>query len=574
MNLKSEIAKILNKNYSLNLSLQDITLENPPKAEFWDYALSCFALAKDLKKAPNMIAEEVKNLLSEITWISNISTIWGYVNFFASSEIFSETLKNVNLNPKSQKNETIIVDYIWTNLGKPLHIGHLCTPAVGQSLINLFRFQWYNVISDSHFWDWGLFGKLVAAYKLFWDRAELEKDPIEYLLALYVKFTADSENNPELEETARKEFRKLSDWDIENVQLWQEFVSYSLNAMNKILATIYVKPDFDIWESFYEWLNLPKLQNYPDLIHTMNDVMAEMLEKWVVTKNEDWSIGMIFPEETKLPSCVVQKRDWTNLYITSDLACIRYRIDHWKPAKIIYCVDVRQQTHFRQAFHIAKSTWSEELANTDLIHAYNWFIKLKEWAMSTRKWTIIRLGDLISEWFTRTKKILEEKWRNLSDENIHKIAVWAIKYSYLAQDREKDVVFDRDKALNFEGNSGPYIQYTFVRAKNILEKVDFDYSKFNSSKFDLTNFDKELIKKLSNFEKIIEDTSSKYKPHTLALYLFEVASLFSSFYVNVEKILEDENIDRRNFRLNIVNTTKNLLETWFEILAMKMPTEM
>jgi arginyl-tRNA synthetase len=203
----------------------------------------------------------------------------------------------------------------------------------------------------------------------------------------------------------------------------------------------------------------------------MKSIVAELIKKGIATKNDDGSVGVIFPEETKIPSCVLQKKDGTGLYLTSDLAAIKYRLTNgWNPSKIIYSVDVRQQLHLRQAITIAQMAWPELVKNTELFHAFNGFIKLKDGAMSTRKGTLIYLDKLIEEGFSRTKTIIEEKGQSLSDIDIEAISIGAIKYSYLAQDREKDVVFDWDKALSFEGNSGPYIQYSYVRAKNIVDK--------------------------------------------------------------------------------------------------------
>jgi len=202
----------------------------------------------------------------------------------------------------------------------------------------------------------------------------------------------------------------------------------------------------------------------------MQQVVAEMVAKKVVEKNEDGSIGAVFPAEAKLSSCVVQKRDGTNLYLTSDLATIKYRYENWKPSKILYCVDARQQLHFQQCFWLAKHTWGE-LDSVELSHVANGSIRLKEGAMSTRKGNVIFLDQLIEEGIERTTQAMQEKNREISPADLQKIAIGAIKYAYLSQDREKDVIFDWDKALSFEGNSGPYLQYTVVRSKKILEKV-------------------------------------------------------------------------------------------------------
>lgn len=288
----------------------------------------------------------------------------------------------------------------------------------------------------------------------------------------------------------------------------------------------------------------------------------------------------------KLSSCILQKKDGTGLYLTSDLAAIKYRLTNgWNPEKIIYSVDVRQQLHLKQAFTIAKMAWWEELGadKVELFHAFNGFIKLKEGAMSTRHGTVIFLEALIDEGNTRTAKILEEKWRvgdkALSKEDIQAITVGAIKYSYLAQDREKDVTFDWDKALNFEGNSWPYIQYAYVRGGKLIQDTKWKIQNFGTDNLEswilnLSSFDKSLIQTLARFKDIIEMTASTYKPHHLALYAYDLSVCFNSFYVHTPKILEEEDQDLKSFRLALVTVTADTLEKAFELLGIKMPSEM
>jgi arginyl-tRNA synthetase len=411
------------------------------------------------------------------------------------------------------------------------------------------------------------------------------------LLALYAKFhvswPADSFEDLEKmrlkwEEWARREFQYLS-WigiDLtdpeerkhheENVELWKRFTSISIAETEKKLDLLNVHATYNIGESFYEWLGLPRPngEDYPDLEYTMKDIVKELIEKWVATQNEDGSVGVVFPEEMKMPSCILQKKDGTGLYLTSDLAAIKYRLTNgWNPSKIIYSVDVRQQLHLKQAFTIAKMAWPELTKDVEFTHAWNGFIKLKEWAMSTRHGTVIFLEALIEEWNERTGKILEEKWRvgdkALDPDDIQAITVGAIKYSYLAQDREKDVTFDWDKALNFEWNSGPYIQYAYVRAQKIVAECEIRKV-----------WNKSLISILSRFESIVSTVAESYKPHHLALYAYDVAGVFNSFYVHTPKILEESDENLKHFRLSLVSETARVLKQSFFLLGIHMPTEM
>ncbi len=573
----NNIQDIVFKLYKIKLDNIEFLLSNPPKEEFWDFCLNCFALVKDINKNPNEICKDLELEFKKYPdFFIKTSTEWGYLNFFINKNIFIESILNLNLENKSKNNKNIIIDYIWANVWKPLHIGHLCTPSLGQIIINTYRYLWYNVIWDNHWWDWGgIFGKLIAAFKLNWNPDEFKKDPIEYLLKLYIDITTKAEKDEKIEKICRDEFKKLSKWDKENIKLWQEFLFYSIKQTNEILKLINVKPDYNIWESFYEWLNLPKLENCPDLKYNMQNIVQDLLDKWIATKNKDWSVWIIFPEETKLPSTVLQKSDWTWLYITSDLACIKYRLTNWwDPSEIIYFTDIRQSLHFKQVFWIVNKVWPELIKDKKLYHVGNWFIKLKEWVMSTRKWLIVRLEDLIKEWFVRTKKILEEKWKQLNAEDIQSIAIWAIQYSYLSSDREKDIVFDWDKALNFEWNSWPYIQYTFVRAKKILEKIGKIWSISDTKKINILKSDINLIKKIFEFEKIILQTISKYKPHILAQYCYELSKEFNNFYTNTPKIIEEKDENIKIFRLYLVQKFTQTLKLWFNLLSINMPEEM
>ncbi len=628
----------LNVLYGLSLTEADINLENPPKSEFGDFAYSCFRFAKTLGKSPAIIAEEVRSALSSQKWIINPSTIGGYVNFFVDKKLFLEDLEILSLEPKEKKNETIIVDYVGANAGKPLHIGHLCTPSSGQAFINMFRHLGYTVIGDTHFGDWGgIFGKLIYAWKNTgivrdcysqeisliehqswthfnqWKKEEqeafkqwkLKKDGIIFFFNLYTKFHVGpcaldmNDKNTELltkilEDrmiAAWKEFQYLSGVGVdlgnseeknhheENIELWKQFTEISIWSVKESMKLLNVEATYDIGESFYEGLDLPKIGNQPDLnkeTESMKAVAKEMLEKWIASKNEDGSTGVFFPEETKIPSCVLTKKDGTGLYLTSDLACIKYRIRNWKPARIIYCVDIRQQLHLKQAFWIAKKAWPE-LADTDLYHAANGFIKLPDGAMSTREGNVIFLEKLIDEAFDRTKKILEEKWQNLLPDDVRAISIGAIKYSYISQDLGKDVVFDWAKALAFEGNSGPYIQYTFVRGKNIITKAKDGWMtpKIDPSASEkLSSYDIDLIKLLFQFDGMVLDAATKYKPHILAQYCFSLANAFNSFYVHTPKILEETDESLKSTRLALVERTKETLEKGFELLAIKMPSKM
>lgn len=585
--MKEKIQNILKEVIKNLYNLENIEIELtiPPKKDLWDFAFWPFLLAKELKKNPFEIWNQIIEELKKYSEITDINQAWPYINIKLNKDIFKKIFLEIykNFSIKNIYNDwewkNLFIDYIWPNVWKPLHIGHMCTPNIGQAMIWVYKKLGYNVISDSHIWDWWIvFGKLIASYKLWWDNGKLEKDAINHLLELYIKITEEIEkqwDNSQLEEQTRQEFKKLSEGNLESIELWKKFTSYSIKELKNQLKNLNVYPDYNIWESFYEGLNLPKLENYPDLKYSMNDIVLELIEKNIAIKNEDNSVWIIFDEKTKLPSCILQKRDWTKWYLASDLSAIKYRIENWNPEKIIYFVDVRQSLHFKQAFEIAKNAlW---LWETKLIHAENWFISLKEWALSTRKWRIIKLDNLIEEAQSRAKKIILEKRQDLSEEKLKKLSkiiwIWAIKYGYLKKSRDNNVVFDWDEFMTFEGNSWPYIQYSYVRALKILEKVNLD--DFNLSEVWNFEFDEEvfLVKLLSNYKNILLETAEKNMPHILCNYIFELTKSFNSFYNSVN-ILSEENNLNKNLRIFLVDLFKNTLKDCFDILAIDMPDEM
>ena len=579
--LKNLIIEKIEKLY--NLKVQDITLDNPPKKELWDFCFWPFLLSKDLKKSPAQISNELLEALKWETLIKDLNVAWPYLNIKLSNNIFKDMfLKAYNdffvwFNVWNGK--TIMVDYIWANVWKPLHIGHMCTPNQGQTIYNVYKKLWYNVIWDSHIWDWGIiFWKLIYAYKAWWKEEKLKENAVDYLLELYVKVTTESENDDSIDEKVRQEFKLLSEWNPESISLWQKFTRYSIDAMQVELDRLHVRPDFDIWESFYEWLWLPKMWDYPDLTYNMKDIVKELVDKWIATKNEDGSVWVVFDESTKIPSCILQKRDGTHGYLASDLAAVKYRMQNFNPEKIVYFVDVRQQLHLKQVFEISKNAWWLN-ESTELFHAYNWFVSWKEWAFSTRKWNIIKLKDLLDEAIDRAKKIILEKRQDFSANELEKLSeiiwIWAIKYWYLSKSRTTDVIFDWDEFMTFEGNSGPYIQYAYVRWLKILKKSwvgNFSLKSLWEWNFE-TDEEIELVKELANYKEILLKTANEYFPHILAWYSYNLTKKFNAFYNNV-RVLEEEDEEKKKLKLMLVKLFLETLKDSFGLLWIEMPEEM
>ncbi len=591
------IQNILQKSIKnlFELDLTEIELAVPPKKKLWDFAFWCFPISKAAKKSPADIANDLKNEIENNNYpeIKKLEVAWPYLNIFIARTKTSalEKLQHLDeLSSTEQKQDsTVIVDYIWANVWKPLHIGHMCTPCQWQVMANALQFKGYNVISDSHIWDWGIiFWKLIIAYKKYWDDTKLAENAVDHLLELYVKITADTEKNKDLEEDFREEFKKLSEGDPESIQYWKMFTSESITAMNTLLARLNVHPQYNIWESFYEWIRLPKIENYPDLETNMHQIVEELVELWVAIRNEDNSVWVEFPEETNIPSCILQKRNGTHGYLASDLACIKYRMQNWSPERIIYSVDVRQKLHFEQAFYIANKAWwlrREWLEDTQLSHAYNWFISWKEWAFSTRKWNIIKLWEVLDETEERAKALILSKRQDFSAEKLYELAriigIGAIKYGYLKKKRTTDVVFDWDEFMTFEGNSGPYIQYAYVRASKILADYSIEWS-INYNDTEIYNNQVALEKfeilavKLSSFYEadwVLNETVKTMMPHLIAWYTYELTKDFSDFYDKV-RIASENDKNMQIAYITIVEKYSQTIENCFSILGIELPDEM
>nr|MDD3720297.1 arginine--tRNA ligase [Candidatus Gracilibacteria bacterium] len=587
--LRKEFKQLLKNLYNIEVNDNDLLLEIPPKKDLGDYSFPCFGVSKLLKKNPIQIGQEIINFVN-VNYNKNsiffdFQLAGPYLNFKINksflSKIFIESLEEITkILDEKNKSKKIVVDYIGTNVGKPLHIGHMCTPNQGQVIINIYRKLGYDVIGDSHIGDWGIiFGKLICAYKLWGNEQKLIENPIDYLLELYVKATNESENHSHLDEEFRNEFKNLSEGNSKSIELWKKFTRYSIDAMQKELDRLYVKPDYDIGESFYEGLGFPKMGNYPDLTYSMKDIVKELIEKGIASKNDDGSVGVIFDENLKIPSCILQKRDGTHGYLASDLAAVKYRMQNWNPEKILYFVDVRQQLHLKQVFQISKlAGWLN--INTELFHAYNGFISLKDGAMSTRKGRIIKLEALLDEAEERARKIILEKRQDLQENELKElskiIGIGAIKYGYLSKNRITDVVFDWDEFMTFEGNSGPYIQYAYVRAKQIIEKSGLADLSINQNIESLSfEYDEEidLVSSLFNYKSILLETASTCSPHILCNYSYNLTKKFNSFYNKVH-ILSEEDNDKKKLKLNLVFKFIEVLNDSFNIIGIDMPERM
>lgn len=560
--LTEALEQVINHEYP-NEAYGAIELLNPKEEKFGDIATNiALKLCKLIKKSPQEVAE---NIIKKIQLPEPIQKADfahpGFINFTIKTDYLTSQIdalvsqQTVSLN---LHDETVIVEFSQPNVAKPLGVHHLLSTIIGQSIYNIYKKLGYNAVGINYIGDWGTqFGKLMYAYKNWGDKETIEKDPIPELLKLYVKFHDEAEKNPELEDGGRAEFKKLEDGDPENQQLLKWITDESLKDVQKtydLLGNIH----FDLiqGEAFYK--------------DFMQPIVDEGIKKGIFTKGENDALIVEFEDE-KLPTCLVQKSDGASLYFTRDMAVIRYRTDHWKPKKLIYVIDIAQSLYMKQVYETARMLWGADTL-PELMHVEFGRMRFPEGKMSTRKGTVILLNDLLLEAISRAKNIVQEKNPDLSDEEIEKIAhivgTGAVKYSVLSQNRQTNVVFTWDKMLSLDGNSAPYLQYAYARARSILRKTETTYQ----GKEITLNNDEEiaLTRKLMRFEEIVERAAEEYRPNTIAQYLFEVTQSFHHFYTKHQVIGSEEEVSR----LNLVDATTVVLKEGLSLLGIDVVERM
>ena len=514
---------------------------------------------------PRKIAEELVNNIPENEVIEKLEIAGpGFINIFLKDSFVS---KYVGL-MTSEKYEfkeldthgDIIIDYSSPNIAKRMHIGHLRSTIIGDSVKRLCNFLGYHTVADNHIGDWGTqFGKLIVGYHNWLDKEAYEKNPIEELERVYVEFTKQSEEHPELEDIAREELKKLQDGDEENYKLWQEFIKVSLQEYNKLYTRMGIHFDTYYGESFYHPI--------------MPSVVEELVEKGLAVEDQGAKV-VFFDEKDTLHPCIVQKKDGAFLYSTSDIATIKFRRENYDVNKIIYLTDERQQDHFKQFFKIT------EMLGWDIEKVHIWFgiMRFADGVFSTRKGNVIRLEQLLDEGKKRALEIIEEKNPNLSAEEKDNIAevvgVGAIKYADLSQNRQSPIIFEWDKILSFEGNTAPYLQYSYARIQSILRKAE-EIGKQLNENFNMTITEKaerNLATYLTLFPTMALRAGEAYKPNLLTDYLFELAKKFNTFY-NSCPILNQED-DVLFSRLVLIDRVAKTLKTGLNLLGINTVNRM
>ena len=565
---RCEIAKKISD--VTNISKEELAnyIEKPKNSEMGDYAFPCFKLAKELKKAPAIIAEELKNNMDiDKNLIEKVEIVGGYINFYINKESLArEVIKEFDLKKEKYgssnegENKNVVIDYSSPNIAKPFHIGHLRSTVIGQSLYNIYKFLGYNSIGINHLGDWGTqFGKLIEGYKRWGKEYNIDKNPIDELTKLYVRINEECKKDESVLEECRKNFKKLEDGDKTCVELWKKFREVSLKEFQRIYDILGTKFESVCGESFYT-------DKMPEIV--------EMLEK-SGKLIESQGAKVVDLEEKNMPPCIIIKSNKSTTYETRDLAAILYRARTYDFCKAIYVTSYEQILHFEQIFEVAKLLDMDEKYKENLVHVPFGMVRLKEGKMSTREGNIIKLEDLLNEAVSRVEKIIEEKNPELENkkEIAKKVGIGAVIFNDLSNSRIKDEIFDWDTMLNFNGETGPYIQYIYVRTKSVLNKAGY-IPKIEDVKIDnlLDKSSMEVLKLIYSFNEIVKLSISKNEPYIIARFLIDLAKAYSVFYTENQIMIENTEIkDARIYLTYMVNV---VLETGANLLGIQMPERM
>ena len=566
--LTNQLKKIFSENIN-NIFKQDfsekINIENSTKKEFGDFQTN-FAMmnSKAIGKNPREIATTLVENFKENDLIEKLEIAGpGFINIHLKNNFLNNELKKID-NEKYDfsflnVDETVIIDYSSPNIAKRMHIGHLRSTIIGDAIKRILDFIGFKTISDNHIGDWGTqFGKLIVAYNKWLDKEAYEADPIGELERIYVLFSDEAKKDPTLEEVARNELRKLQMGDEQNNKLWKEFIEISLKEYNKVYDRLGVKFDHYFGESFYNDM--------------MPDVLKELKEKNIA--KEDQGALVVFFEEDKLPPALVQKKDGSFLYATSDLATIKFRKNELNVDKAVYVTDERQQNHFKQVFEISEMLGAPY--NYEKSHVYFGIMRFGDGMIfSSRSGNIIRLVDLLDEAKKQVKSVIDEKNPNIPEDEKEKIAeivgTGAIKYFDLSQNRTSDILFTWDKVLSFEGNTGPYLQYTYARIQSILRKLKEENISVENNDIildDMFDIERELAVALLRFPQTVVKSYETYRPNIIADYLFDTAKLFNNFY-NSKSILKETDKKVMDARILLAQKTASILKQGLNLLGIE-----
>ena len=543
-------------------------IEVPANKEMGDFSLPCFKLAKELKKAPQIIATEIKDKLNiPDNIVLETKVVNGYLNFYLNPMLIAKTVLEEFEDKKEKygssnigKGKTVVIDYSSPNIAKPFHIGHLRSTVIGNALHNIYKFLGYNVVGINHLGDYGTqFGKLIEGYKRWGSEYDIEHNPIDELTKIYIRINNLCKEDESVLEACRNNFKKLEDGDEYCTKLWQKFRDLSLKEFQKVYDLLDVHFESSNGEAFYS-------DKMPEIVQIL-----EKTGKLV----ESEGARVINLDEYNIPPCIIEKTNGSTTYATRDLAAIMYRARTYNYDKALYVTSYEQNLHFKQVFETAKLLGLDKKYTDGLEHIPFGMVQLKTGKMSTREGNIIKLEELLNEAITRASKIIEEKNSNLEnkEEVAKKVGIGAVIFNDLYNSRIKDEIFDWDIMLNFNGETGPYLQYMYVRTNSVLEKAN-KLPNIQNVKIELLNDNASiyLIKEMYNFENIVKQSAEKNEPYIISRYLINIAKAFSSFYNDNKIICDDAYL--QNARVYLTYCTNVILKTGASLLGIQMPNKM
>lgn len=570
INFANEVAKILKEKLT-DLELTEIEgmLEIPQDSKMGDYAFPCFKLAKTLRKAPPLIAKDIADAIRENSLFEKVEQVNAYVNMFINREVFIKDIISEVNEKKTEFGKTnigngtpVVVEFSSPNIAKPFHIGHIRSTVIGNSINLLWDAMGYKVIRINHLGDYGTqFGKMIVAFRHWGNEEDVKREPIKTLLGYYTRFHEEVETNPALDDEARETFAKLEQGEAEEVRLWQWFRDESLKEFTKVYDLLGISYDSYAGESFYS--------------DKMPQVVQELRDKHLLVESQGAEIVDLEPYG--LTPAPILKSDGSTLYITRDLACAKYRKETYNFYKNIYVVASQQNLHFQQfkkIFELMGYEWAK-----DIVHVPFGLVSLEEGTMSTRAGRVVFLEDVLNRAIEETGKIIKEKGvaTDNIEETARQVGVGAVVFNELSNNRIKDYVFKWDKVLDFNGETGPYVQYTYARCASILRNAGEEVM----AKLDAVEIDPkyltgeasyELAKDIYALPKVIIEAGERYEPSILTRHIVDIAQAFNKFYHDEHILVEDEN--EKLAKLALVVAAKTAIKNGLRLLGMETPERM
>lgn len=538
-------------------------LETPPNPEMGDFAFPCFKLSKTLRMGPPVIAGKLQSALASDEIIDHVECVGGYLNFFLHKTGYAQSIVEKVLEQKEKygssdegQGRVICIDYSSINIAKRFHIGHLSTTMIGNALYKIYEHLGYKCVGINHLGDWGTqFGKMIAAYLKWGNKEEVEKNGVDALTALYVRFHQEAEKDPSLEDEGRLWFKKIEDNDPKATEIFNWFKEITLKDAQRVYDMLGVQFDSYAGESFYN--------------DKMQPIIDELREKGLLVESQ--GAYVVDLEEDNMPPCLILKKDGATLYATRDIAAAFYRKKTYHFYKDLYVVAYQQNLHFKQWFKVVEKMgyeWSK-----DLEHVPFGMVSYEGRALSTREGYVVYLDELLNRAVEKAREIIEEKSPNLPDKDkvAHQVGIGAVVFFDLFNNRIKDIDFRWDRALNFDGETGPYVQYTHARCCSLLAKAgeldaEADYAALENPAA------QEVVRTLERFPEVVSEACHRNEPSLVTRYTVELASNFNRFYYENRILTEDA--AQSKARANLTAATASCLRTALSLIGVEAPEKM